>query len=254
MATIDKRGPYQWRVKIRRRGYPTLTRTFETKAAAERYARQIESEIDQGVFVSRTEAENTTLGELLNRYLNEVTQRKKGAVAETYRIKALLRHPLAGRIVATIRSTDIAAYRDERTQKVTPATVKRELVIFGHVFETAGKEWSIYIDNPVRMIRPPGTYKPRERRLSVQEQETLYEDCWSAKNPYLYPVVRLAIETAMRQGELAGLRWEHGIFVGELLTCRIPRTMKPARCRFQPPPSIYCALPLIVSAAKYFQG
>lgn len=32
---------------------------------------------------------------------------------------------------------------------------------------------------------------------------------WSAKNPYLYPVVRLAIETAMRQGELAGLCWEH---------------------------------------------
>ena len=64
-------------MKIRRRGYPTETRTFETKAAAERYAREIESEMDRGVFVSRTEAENTTLSELLNRYLREVTAGKK---------------------------------------------------------------------------------------------------------------------------------------------------------------------------------
>ena len=35
-ATLEKRGPNQWRVKIRRRGYPLQTRTFETKATADR--------------------------------------------------------------------------------------------------------------------------------------------------------------------------------------------------------------------------
>lgn len=55
------------RVKIRRHGCPVESRTFETKAAAERYAREIESEIDNGAFVSPAEAESATLGERLER-------------------------------------------------------------------------------------------------------------------------------------------------------------------------------------------
>ena len=92
-------------MRIRRRGYPAESRTFETKAAAERYARGIESEMDNGTFVSRAEAESTTLAELLERYLAEVTAAKKGAEPESYRIRALLRHDLAARIVATITTS-----------------------------------------------------------------------------------------------------------------------------------------------------
>ena len=33
--------------------------------------------------------------------------------------------------------------------------------------------------------------------------------CQASSNPYLQPLVVLAIETAMRRGELLGLRWEH---------------------------------------------
>jgi len=39
IATTQKRSPAQWRVQPRRRGDPTETRTFETKDAAQRYAR-----------------------------------------------------------------------------------------------------------------------------------------------------------------------------------------------------------------------
>ena len=59
--------------------------------------------MDQGVFVSRNEAETTTLGELLDRYLIEYTADKKGAVSEACRIRKLLRHPLAKRFVESIR-------------------------------------------------------------------------------------------------------------------------------------------------------
>jgi hypothetical protein len=60
MASITKRGDY-WRAFVRRRGYPQQTRTFDTKASAEAWARRVESEIDRGVFVDRTEAERNTL-------------------------------------------------------------------------------------------------------------------------------------------------------------------------------------------------
>lgn len=215
MATLRKRGPFQWQAQIRKRGHPPQTKTFETRAAALSWARAIEVEMDKGMFVSRAEAESTTLKELIQRYLEEVTPLKKGAAPETIRLQAFMRHPLAQRFVAGIRGVDIAHYRDERLREVSPATVKRTLVTLGHLFEVARKEWGIYVYNPVRDVKLPPNGKARDRRLQTGqngkegEEERLLKACRKARNPFLLPVVRLALETAMRQGELISLRWEH---------------------------------------------
>lgn len=79
MATFRKHGPYQWQAQIWKKGRPLQTKTFDTRAVAETWACAIEVEIDKGVFISRAEAESTTLNELLERYLAEVTPLKKGA-------------------------------------------------------------------------------------------------------------------------------------------------------------------------------
>ena len=132
MASFRKRGPYQWQAQVRKKAAlvhpwttrhldilsssppPLQTKTFDTRAAAETWARAIEVEMDQGTFISRAEAESTTLKELLERYLQEITPLKKGAATEATRILAFIKHPLAQRIVAGIRGVDIARYRDER--------------------------------------------------------------------------------------------------------------------------------------------
>lgn len=209
MASFRKRGRYQWQAQVRKKGHPPQSKTFETRADAEKWARAIEVEMDAGAFVSRAEAESTTLHDLLERYLEEVTPLKKGAEPETNRLRAMMRHPLARRFVAGIRGMDIARWRDERLRKVAPATVKRDLVLLGHVFEVARKEWGIYMHNPVRDIRLPPSGRPRERRLLSGEDARLLEACGKARNPWLLPLVQLALETAMRQSELLRLRWEH---------------------------------------------
>ena len=215
MATVRRRGPHQWQAQVRKRGYPLQSKTFDTRAAAERWARGIEAEMDRGLFVSRTEAETTTLGQLLQRYASEITPAKRGAAPEITRIHALLRHPLAQRFVANIQGLDIARYRDERLKSVCPATVKRDLAILSHLFEVARKEWSIPVRNPVRDVKSPPNARPRERRLGLAqgngagEEARLLAACGEARNPHLLPVVKLALETAMRQGELVSLRWEH---------------------------------------------
>jgi len=171
--------------------------------------------MDQGMYMSRTEVDSTTFGDLLSRYLEEITPTKKGAAPETSRIRALLRHPLAKRMVGSIRSLDIARYRNERLQEVAPPTAKRDLVIISHVFEIAIREWSLPLLNPVRQIRLPAHGKPRNRRLEQgavadeNEESRLLRACRQARNPFLLPIVKLAIETAMRQSELVGLRWNH---------------------------------------------
>jgi integrase len=104
---------------------------------------------------------------------------------------------------------DIARFRGERLRKVTPSTVKRDLVLLGHVFEVARREWGVHAHNPVRDIKLPSENRPRDRHLQAGEESRLLEACRAARNPWLLPIVQLALETAMRQGELIRLRREH---------------------------------------------
>ena len=209
MASIYRRGPYQWQVLIRRKGYPTQAKVFETKAEAEAWSKTTESEMVRGVFVSRKEAENTTLSETLDRYLKEITANKKGSYQETRRIKNLKAHTLGKRFLATIQGKDIAEYRDERLGSVSPATVRRELVILSHLFTVASKEWGMTgLGNPVQSIRlPSGRGVSRDRRLKSGEEKNLLRACeeYGGDLPY---VVRFALETAMRRGEIAGITWD----------------------------------------------
>jgi hypothetical protein len=69
MASFRKRGSHQWQAQIRKKGYPPQVRSFRTRTAAEQWAREVEHEMDRGIFTSRSEAESTTLRELLERYL-----------------------------------------------------------------------------------------------------------------------------------------------------------------------------------------
>jgi len=208
MASITKRGPFQYQVQIRRKGYPGQQRTFETKRDAEAWATAIESEMHRGVFIDRTEAERTTFAEALERYACEVTVNKRGWETELHRINALKKHPLAARSMASLRAVDFANFRDERLKECSPATVKRELVIISHVFNTARQDWSLPVDNPIASIRKPTVGQHRERRLSEDELSRLIDAAQESKAATLVFCIIIAIETGMRAGEIVPLTWE----------------------------------------------
>lgn len=116
MATIIKRGEHQWQAKVRRRGYPPQSKTFDTKAETESWVRLTESEMDRGVFISRTEAEKNTLREIIERYIKEVTPTKRGAYSEELRLRAMMERPIGRYSIAALSSKEIAAYRDQRLE------------------------------------------------------------------------------------------------------------------------------------------
>ena len=175
MASITKRGQFQFQAIVRRKGYPTQTKTFESKRDAEDWSKSVESEMRKGLFLDRSEAERMTLGELLERYESEVTVSKRGFREEQSRIGALKRHPLAARFLATLKSSDIAAYRDERKQVVKPKTVHLELSLLSAVFNVAKDDWSIPVDNPVSSVRKPKLPNGRTRRPTAEEEFKLLE-------------------------------------------------------------------------------
>lgn len=139
MASILERGPNQYQVVIRRKNHPTQTKTFETRREAKAWANVIESEMARGVFTDRTEAEQTTLGEALERYKREITVNKRSPRAEEKRIAVWLRHPLAMRSLASLRGSDFAQYRDARLKAVSATTL---LTSVGCVVRSSLCEWS----------------------------------------------------------------------------------------------------------------
>jgi len=146
MATIRKRGAYQWEARIRKRGHPATCKTFEAKADAEAWARQIESEMDRGIFISRTEAENTTLGEALERYKQEYAPRLSHPEGVISRVNSLQKRVLASRFLASIRGKDVALYMKEReAEGVAANTIRLDLATLSKLFEIASRDgpWSI---------------------------------------------------------------------------------------------------------------
>lgn len=210
MATIVERSA-GWQAKIRRKGYPAQSRTFDSKADAEKWARGVEHAMDRGCFVDSREAERTTLAEALERYEREVTPRKKGAKQERLRIALWRRDPLAQYSLANIRGADLAAWRDKRLNAGTsPTTVRNDLALLSHLFNTAIKEWGLEsLSNPIEKIKMPTAARARDRRLVGDEEMRLLEACRASSCPWLAPVVTLALETAMRQGEMLSLTWDN---------------------------------------------
>ena len=208
MATYSKRGPYQWQTKIRRKGYPVQTKTFNTRAEAEAWASTVESEMTRGMFVSRKEAESTTLTEALDRYEQEISSRKKSHAIEKVYIRTLKKSFLSSRFLAGINGLDISKYRDARLKEVSPTAVRHELSLLSHLFTIAIKEWGMFgLVNQVMQIRRPIPNKSRDRRLLPGEEKALIEACESYGGD-LPHIVRLALETGMRRSEMAGMIWD----------------------------------------------
>ena len=111
MASILKRND-RWFVRVRKNGHPSQSKTFTVKQDAQRWAVMKERQIDQGLVgcVDKT----VILGDLLKRYLKEVTPHKKSRDKETWRVKALLKRSISGVKLPNLTSTIISNYKTSR--------------------------------------------------------------------------------------------------------------------------------------------
>jgi integrase len=210
MATIRKRGEFQWEAQVRRKGQPNLSKTFEIKVDAEDWARDIERDMRRGLFIDRRESETTTLLEMLKKYEENVTPRKKSKIRELSRIARWKKHKLASYSLANIKPKDIATFRDERRKhKLAENTIRLDLALLSCVFEYC-RECEIPIDNPCRLIKLPSGSNKRERRLSDGEEANLLEYIPKAmpRSKNLLELIQLELETGMRQSEILGVEWD----------------------------------------------
>jgi integrase len=160
---------------------------------------------------------NPSLKNAIQKYLKTVSILKKGYEQERYRVAQISASFLGEMRVQSIESFHIAEYRDMRLQQtnpktgntISPSTVRLELSLLSNFFDIARIEWGLVKENPVKLVRKPKPAPGRVRRLSPREEKLIMRYCHNFTNPELFAIVTLAIETAMRQGEILALRWEH---------------------------------------------
>lgn len=176
----------------------------------------------RGAFVATAEAEKTTLKEIALRFATEFAPHHYRGVGWKHKLAHLVDR-LGNYSLIALTPPVVARYRDGRltdadpryknphkAPRVSGATVKTELDLLSKLLDWAQKECGIALPsgNPVQSIRKPKNGTPRNRRLTAEEWIRLEKECVASSNIYLSAAVTLAVETAMRQGELLGLRWE----------------------------------------------
>lgn len=220
MATIRQQKNGRWQAIVRR-GNVSKSETFAAKLDADAWARKVESEIERGVWKDTSEAERVTLAELLDEYEQKVLPGLRGNGYKT--ALAHLRERLGDKTLAQLSSADVAKYRDKRLETVSGDTVRKELGVLSKLIDLAAMEWGYVITaNPCKLVKKPAPGKARDRRLSDDEAARMWTSLTQSKNPYMLPFCQLAVETAMRRGEILKLDWRHVDLKGR--TAHLPET------------------------------
>ena len=219
MATIQRRGKY-WRVQIRKRGYPFLSATFDTKAEAMAWAFKKEAELDRQTpaeVCQRLEARAYRLADALLRYeLDVLPDKKPTTQRRELGILADLKATFGDLALSEINGQRLALMvkhwerpSEAHPKGLGPHSIRLYLALISHLYTIARSEWGMAdLVNPVPLVRKPKLPRGRDRRLVGDEEDRLLAVC-EKTNPELADIVRFAIETAMRQSEIMGLTWDH---------------------------------------------
>lgn len=201
---VARNGDVTFQGKVRRKGFPSQTKTFHEKRDCEKWMRTAEAALDRGEIPKPAKFQSgglNTLADVLRRYRDTVCPDHRGGRIEVLKVNQWLREndfvrmPLAG-----VDAPFMAAWRDARLKEVKPGSVARQMNLLFAVINRARAEWGCAI--PECKVARPKSPPHRDRILSEDEEAEL-----SAKAGEFRPVIDFAVATAMRQGEIAALKW-----------------------------------------------
>lgn len=220
MASYEQRGD-SVRAIVRLPGGKKRTATFDTLAEAERWGGDMEGKKKLGT-LKGAGASGITVGQLFDAYLEAVASKTDSAKWNRLRITKWMDDEIASKRLATIVTHDINEWIERamsapshRTgEKLSGATVNRELNLMSSAFNYAIKDRKWIETNPCHGARRPERGRPRKRPLlSPQEIEALKISTGFAADPEMHTLTArvgacflFSLETGMRSGEILRLR------------------------------------------------
>jgi integrase len=217
MAYIQKRlrknGKAAFMAVVRKSGFPMKCKTFDRYADAREWANINESNVQKEKMGTALAAKNTTVGEMITRYLDNVLESK--AAKESYiniQRKQLQwwRNKLRDLRLCHLTPYIINDCKEELAgrnfSRRTPATINRYLAALNHVINTAIREWGWLEQNPITKVNKPKEPPGRTRYLLESELEALLSQCKKCERKPLYLIVLFALSTGARKSEILRLK------------------------------------------------
>jgi integrase len=215
-----------WQAQVRI-GKVSQCKTFRHKKKAIEWADALTVELRKGGsgWQAQRKAEKMTLHDALQKYEMEETVKKRSAATEKGFIKQWLKRPLAKKVLWDISTSDIAnAIKEMEKEKKGPSTIRSHLAVVSNLYNIAAPEWDMAgLLNPVKGVRKPKLPDGRDRRVREPEEIRLLEECRKTSEELEFIVI-IAIETAMRQGEIMSMRWDRVDFDNHLVFLPKPNT------------------------------
>ena len=212
-GSIQRRGKNRWRVSVelgpdpitgKRRRYRFSVKG--TRKDALRALRKALSERDH----SGVDPDEITTEEWLVRWLEErVRDEAIGPNSEYNYVRILWKHliPAIGNVrLQDLRAAQIRELKTRLSQSLKPGTVKKILGLLRQSLQAA-VTLQLLASNPASAVPSPSLKRDRKehRALNKEESERLVE---VAKGTPYAMVIRFALGTGVRQGELLGATWD----------------------------------------------
>src|SRR3989338_2734628 len=184
--------------------------TSNKRAAEERYAARVTA-IKEERFFDIKKVEPTTFREFANRYVEEHSKiNKKSWEHDVFRLKDLLAE-FGDKYLHEIKTEHIVKFKAKQTQKISrlnrvtkASTINRKLALLKAILNKA-IEWDVLKDtNPAKKVTLFKENNTRDRFLAKEELESLYAKCTGE----VLHIVKVAVHTGLRRGEILGLVWK----------------------------------------------
>jgi integrase len=219
MASIREKlradGSYTFHVQVRVKGTPPVTKTFDRKTDAKRWAEQTETAIRQRRYFSVFEAQRHTAAQMIERFIQDVLPNRPKQRRDLTSHLTWWKSEIGAHLLSELTPSVLSAARDKlskattvRKKKRAPATVLRIMASLSAVLKVAERDWQWIESSPMAKISKPKAGRGRVRYLSTDERNRLLAACEQLAHPYLPTIVVLALSTGMRLGEILGMRWE----------------------------------------------
>ncbi|MDE2344450.1 MAG: site-specific integrase [Betaproteobacteria bacterium] len=226
MASIRELEPGKVLARVRIKGRPEVSRVFPDARKAAAWAAAQEHQLREGDYRDTRSAHRLLVRDLIDEYRRSVLPQLRSAETTTLHLERF-RRDLGAYTLETLTRARIAEWRDARlTEGAAAATVTRELGVLSSIISYARKDLGVEIENAAGLVRRPPATRSRDRRLEAGEEQRLLDALGDragevkgakragayrvgTRNTWMRPLVQFAIETAMRQGEMLALVWEH---------------------------------------------
>lgn len=196
-----------------------------SKKQAEQALAVRQAEVLQGRFKLKTRTQSPKFSEFASDYVKYAKSNKRSWSRDELSLKHLTA-AFGEKRLGEITPWLVEHYKAERAKDVRPATVNLELACLKHLF-TLALTWGKADANPVKQVRLLRVRNQVERILTPEEEARLLE----VASERLRPVVQIALNTGMRLGEIAVLRWEE---IDEVRTAIRVRQSKGGKSRSIP--------------------